>query len=43
LIASDQHPDHHVAEGERFIASIYMAIKSNPALWPTTALLITYD
>jgi phospholipase C len=43
LIASDQHPDHHVAEGERFIASIYMAIKSNAALWPNTALLITYD
>ena len=43
LIASDQHPDHHVAEGERFIASIYMAIKSNAALWPNTALLIVYD
>jgi phospholipase C len=43
LIASDQHPDHHVGEGERFIASIYMAIKSNPILWQTTALLITYD
>lgn len=43
LIASDQHPDHHVGEGERFIASIYMAIKSNPTLWQTTALLITYD
>ena len=43
LIASDQHPDHHVAEGERFIASIYMAIKSNPGLWSSTALLITYD
>jgi phospholipase C len=43
LIASDQHPDHHVAEGERFIASIYMAIKSNPTLWPKTALLVTYD
>ena len=43
LIASDQHPDHHVAEGERFIASIYMAIKSNPDLWTSTALLITYD
>ena len=43
LIASDQHPDHHVAEGERFIASIYMAIKSNAALWSSTALLITYD
>src|SRR5438067_3969062 len=43
LVASDQHPDHHVAEGERFIGSIYMAIKSNPALWPNTALLIVYD
>ena len=43
IIASDQHPDHHVAEGERFIASIYMAIKSNQALWSTTALLIVYD
>ena len=43
LIASDQHPDHHVAEGERFIASIYMAIRSNPDLWTSTALLITYD
>ena len=43
LIASDQHPDHHVAEGERFIASIYMAIKSVPAVWRKTALLITYD
>jgi phospholipase C len=43
IIASDQHPDHHVAEGERFIASIYMAIKRNPALWATTALLVVYD
>jgi phospholipase C len=43
IIASDQHPDHHVAEGERFIASIYMAIKSNPTLWNSTALLIVYD
>ena len=43
LIASDQHPDHHVAEGERFIASIYMAIREKPELWASTALLITYD
>jgi phospholipase C len=43
LIASDQHPDHHVREGERFIASIYNAIRLNPALWSTTALLVTYD
>ena len=43
LLASDQHPDHHVLEGERFIATIYNAIKGNPALWESTALLITYD
>ncbi len=43
LLASDQHPDHHVLEGERFIATIYNAIKANPALWASTALLITYD
>jgi phospholipase C len=43
IIASDQHPDHHVAEGERFIASVYMAIRRNPALWASTALLVTYD
>jgi phospholipase C len=43
LLASDQHPDHDVREGERFIASVYNAIKGNPALWESTALLITYD
>lgn len=43
LIASDQHPDHHVGEGERFIAAVYNAIRLNANLWPKTALLITYD
>jgi phospholipase C len=43
LPASDQHPDHDVREGERFIASVYQAIKDNPALWESTALLIIYD
>jgi phospholipase C len=43
LLASDQHPDHDVREGERYIASVYNAIKGNPALWESTALLITYD
>jgi phospholipase C len=42
-IASDQHPDHHVGQGERFIGSVYNAIRLNPAIWETTALLITYD
>jgi len=43
LPASDQHPDHDVREGERFIASVYSAIKANPQLWESTALLVTYD
>jgi phospholipase C len=43
LIASDQHPDHNVLEGERFMASVYNAIRGNPTLWESTALLIVYD
>ncbi len=43
ILASDQHPDHHVMEGERFIASIYNAIRRNATVWAKTALLIVYD
>ena len=42
-IANDQHPDHNVQAGELFIATIYNAIKQNPQLWQSTALLIVYD
>lgn len=41
--ANDQHPDHDVQAGELFIADIYMAIRKNPALWASTALLVVYD
>jgi phospholipase C len=43
ILASDQHPDHHVREGDRFIGSIYNAIRRNEKLWQKTALLIVYD
>jgi phospholipase C len=43
LIASDQHPDHDVQQGETFIATVYNQIRQNPALWESTALLIVYD
>ena len=43
LIACDQHPDHDVRAGEQFIASVYNAIRTNPNLWPNTALLVVYD
>ena len=42
-LASDQHPDHDVQEGEVFIASIYNAIHQNPDLWKTTVVFITVD
>ncbi|MBZ5655392.1 MAG: alkaline phosphatase family protein [Acidobacteriia bacterium] len=41
--ANDQHPDHNVQSGELFIASVYNAIKQNPDLWKSTALLVVYD
>lgn len=43
IIASDQHPDHDVQQGEVFIATVYNAIRSNPDLWKSTALLVVYD
>ena len=42
-LASDQHPDHDVQSGEIFLASIYNAIRQNPDLWKSTALLVVYD
>src|ERR1700674_818534 len=43
ILASDQHPDHHVQAGELFIASVYNAIKQNSTLWRSRALLVGYD
>jgi phospholipase C len=42
-IACDQHPDHDIQQGEVFIATVYNAIRNNPDLWKSTALLIVYD
>jgi phospholipase C len=41
-IASDQHPRHDVQAGEVFIATVYNAIRFNPDVWKSTALLIVY-
>jgi phospholipase C len=43
ILASDQHPDHNVREGERFIANVSNAIRTNPTLWQNTVLLVVYD
>jgi phospholipase C len=42
-VASDQHPDHNIQVGEIFIATVYNAIRENPTLWASTALLVVYD
>jgi phospholipase C len=42
ILASDQHPDHNVKAGERFIAMVYNAIRTNP-VWEKTVLLVVYD
>ena len=43
LIASDQHPDHDVQQGEVFLAEVYNHIHENPDLWKSTALLVLHD
>lgn len=42
-VACDQHPDHDVQHGELFIAQVYNAIRANPDLWKSTAILLVYD
>jgi len=41
--ASDQHPDHNIQYGEDLIRDVYTAIRSNPAVWASTILVIVYD
>ena len=40
---NDQHPPSDVAAGDRLIAEVYNAIRSNEALWKSTLLIVTYD
>ncbi|HEY3770034.1 MAG TPA: alkaline phosphatase family protein [Candidatus Angelobacter sp.] len=43
ILATDQHPDHNMKAGERFIAQVYNVIRTNPDLWESTLLLVVYD
>lgn len=40
--ANDQHPDHNVAAGEKFIKRIYESLRAGPA-WEKTLFIIMYD
>lgn len=39
---NDDHPPHHVALGQEFLAAVYKAIANSPQ-WNNCLLLITYD
>lgn len=39
---NDDHPPHHPALGQQFIASIYTALATSPQ-WKNTLLVVTYD
>lgn len=41
--ANDDHPPHDVAGGQRLIGDVYESLRSNPALFRETLLVITYD
>jgi phospholipase C len=40
---NSQHAPHDVRYGDLLIAEVYGAMRSNPALWEKSALIVTYD
>jgi phospholipase C len=40
---NDDHPPHNIMKGEKVIADVYNAIRSNPDLWNSSLLVITFD
>jgi phospholipase C len=42
-VANDQHAPADVRFGDNFIADVYEALRANPAVWNSSALIVTYD
>jgi phospholipase C len=40
---NDDHPPHNVMKAQKLIADVFNAIRSNPALWASTLLVVVYD
>jgi phospholipase C len=40
---NDDHPPHNVMKAQKLVADVYNAIRSNPALWKSTLLVVLYD
>jgi phospholipase C len=43
LPANDQHPPHDLRQGEKLIATVYDALRSNPAVWRQCLFVLLYD
>jgi phospholipase C len=41
--AADQHPPHHLLDGERLIAWVYDTLRGNEAAWRKALLVLLYD
>jgi len=39
----DDHPDADMHRGQQFVKRVYDTLRSNPAVWQKTLLIITYD
>lgn len=40
---NDDHPDADMHRGQIFLRDVYNTLRSNPAIWEKTLLIITYD
>jgi len=40
---NDDHPPHNIMKGEKLIADVYSAIRSNDDLWKSTLLVVLFD
>ena len=40
---NDDHPPHNIMKGEKLIADVYNAIRSNDELWKSTLLVVVFD
>jgi phospholipase C len=41
--ANDQHPPHHLLDGERLIANVYDTLRGEEAIWRRCLLVLLYD
>ena len=41
--ANDQHPPHHLLDGERLLADVYDTLRADDAVWRRSLLVVLYD